>query len=138
MSGGFKGLNSYPVIRSYAYHIDRHFFIWLFCRIILFKLKTGRYFSAAIPEELGGDGLGHREVCDILRIMAQYCGSRALAFSMHQHLLAAAIWKYKHKGESVTMLQKVANDQLVPLVPSKLKEFLYLMTGMYYIILIFP
>jgi hypothetical protein len=33
-----------------------------------------------------------------LRTIAQYCGSTALALSMHQHLLAANIWKYK-KGQ---------------------------------------
>ena len=77
------------------------------------ELKTLRYFSAAIPEELGGGGVTHEEMCGLIRIMAQHCGSTALAFSMHQHLVAAAIWKYKHKGESAPMLQKVAKDQLV-------------------------
>jgi alkylation response protein AidB-like acyl-CoA dehydrogenase len=77
------------------------------------ELKTLRYFSASIPEELGGGRVSHEEMCDLIRIMAQYCGSTALAFSMHQHLVAAAIWKYKHKGESAPMLQQVAKDQLV-------------------------
>ncbi len=76
-------------------------------------LKLNKYFSAAVPEELGGGGLGHSEICSIIRILAHYCGSTALAFSMHQHLVAAAVWKYKHKGESAPMLQKVANEQLV-------------------------
>jgi alkylation response protein AidB-like acyl-CoA dehydrogenase len=76
-------------------------------------LKAHRYFSAAIPEELGGEGLDHAEICDIIRIMAHACGSTALAFSMHQHLIAASVWKYKYKGEGAAMLQKVANDQLV-------------------------
>ncbi|WP_276372779.1 acyl-CoA dehydrogenase family protein [Chryseolinea sp. H1M3-3] len=77
------------------------------------ELKKHKYFSAAIPEELGGGGASHSEMCDIIRIMAKYCGSTALAFSMHQHLVAAAVWRYKHKGEAVAMLQKVAKDQLV-------------------------
>jgi alkylation response protein AidB-like acyl-CoA dehydrogenase len=76
-------------------------------------LKRHKYFSAAIPEELGGGGLTHSEMCNVIRIMAQYCGSTALAFSMHQHLIAANVWKYKHKGESAAMLQKVASNQLV-------------------------
>jgi hypothetical protein len=40
-----------------------------------------------------------------LRTLAQYCGSTALALSMHQHLLAANIWKYKKSqgGEEVLM-----------------------------------
>jgi alkylation response protein AidB-like acyl-CoA dehydrogenase len=76
------------------------------------ELKVHKYFSAAVPEELGGGGVSHSEMCNILRIMAQYCGSTALAFSMHQHLVAAANWRYKHKGEAKPMLQKVASDQL--------------------------
>ena len=77
------------------------------------ELKAHKYFSAAVPEELGGGGVTHSEMCNILRIMAQYCGSTALAYSMHQHLIAATIWRYKNKGEGIPMLQKVANNQLV-------------------------
>lgn len=77
------------------------------------ELKSHRFFSAAIPQELGGGGVSHQEMCNAIRIMAQYCGSTALAFSMHQHLVAAAVWRYKHKGEAGPMLQKVAANQLV-------------------------
>lgn len=77
------------------------------------ELKANKYFSAAIPAELGGGGLSHAEMCDVIRIIAQYCGSTALGFSMHQHLVAAAIWRYKHKGENPVLLQKVVKDQLV-------------------------
>ncbi|MCO6491688.1 MAG: acyl-CoA/acyl-ACP dehydrogenase [Phaeodactylibacter sp.] len=77
------------------------------------QLKTHRFFSAMIPEELGGGGISHAEMCDIIRIMAHYCGSTALAFSMHQHLVAATVWKYKHTGEGAPLLQRVAKEQLV-------------------------
>ena len=77
------------------------------------ELKVHKYFSAAVPEEFGGGGVSHAEMCDMLRILAHYCGSTALALAMHQHLVAAAVWRYKHKGEAVAMLQKVAHDQLV-------------------------
>ena len=36
------------------------------------QLKAHGYFSAAIPEQLGGGGLSHTEMCDIIRIMAHY------------------------------------------------------------------
>lgn len=77
------------------------------------QLKTHRFFSAMIPEELGGGGISHAEMCDIIRIMAHYCSSTALAFSMHQHLVAATVWKYKHQGEGAPLLQRVAKEQLV-------------------------
>lgn len=77
------------------------------------QLKAHHFFSAAIPAELGGAGLSHADVCEMIRIMANYCSSTALAFSMHQHLIAAALWKYKHKGEGASTLQNVAGNQLV-------------------------
>ena len=76
-------------------------------------LKEHRYFSAMIPKELGGGGLSFAEMCNIIRIIAHYCGSTALAFSMHQHLVAATIWKYKHKGVGEPTLRKVVDKQLV-------------------------
>ncbi len=76
-------------------------------------LKANGYFSLLVPEELGGAGLTFSEVCDVIRIIGQYCGSTALAFSMHQHLVAATVWKYVHKGEGAPLLEKVANQQIV-------------------------
>jgi alkylation response protein AidB-like acyl-CoA dehydrogenase len=76
-------------------------------------LKERRVFSAAIPEELGGGGASHREVSDMLRTLAQYCGSTALALSMHQHLIAATVWKYRRGQGGDAMLKNVAEKQLV-------------------------
>ena len=76
-------------------------------------LKERRVFSAAIPEELGGGGASHREIADMLRTLAQYCGSTALALSMHQHLIAATVWKYRHGQGGEPMLKNVAEKQLV-------------------------
>lgn len=77
------------------------------------QLKANRCFSAMIPKELGGGGLSHAEMCNIIRLIAHYCSSTALAFSMHQHLVAAAVWKYKHKGQGADLLRRVAKEQLV-------------------------
>jgi len=77
------------------------------------ELKKHKYFSALIPTELGGGGVSHGEVCNLIRVLAQHCGSTALAFSMHQHLVAAAVWRFKHKGEAAAMLQNVSKNQLV-------------------------
>ena len=76
-------------------------------------LKERSVFSAAIPEELGGGGASHREIADMLRTMAQYCGSTALALSMHQHLVAATIWKYRRGQGGEPLLKNVAEKQLV-------------------------
>lgn len=76
-------------------------------------LKANEFFSLLIPEELGGSGLSYSEVCEIIRTIGNQCGSTALAFSMHQHLVAATVWKYKHKGEGAPLLNKVAENQSV-------------------------
>ena len=76
-------------------------------------LKEQRVFSAAVPEEFGGGGASHREVADMLRTLAQYCSSTALALSMHQHLIAAAVWKYRRGQGGEAMLKSVAEKQLV-------------------------
>ena len=55
----------------------------------------------------------HAEMCNVIRVIAHYCSSTALAFSMHQHLIATALWKYKHKNEGEEMLRNVAEHQLV-------------------------
>ena len=76
-------------------------------------LKERRVFAAGIPEELGGGGASHREIADMLRTLAQYCGSTALALSMHQHLIAATVWKYRRGQGGEAMLKNVAEKQLV-------------------------
>jgi alkylation response protein AidB-like acyl-CoA dehydrogenase len=76
-------------------------------------LKERRVFSAAIPEELGGAGASHREISDMLRTLAHYCGSTALALSMHQHLIAATVWKYRRGQGGDALLKNVAQNQLV-------------------------
>jgi len=76
-------------------------------------LKERRVFSAAIPLELGGGGASHQETSDMLRTLAQYCGSTALALSMHQHLIAATVWKMRRGQGGEPLLKNVAEKQLV-------------------------
>ncbi len=76
-------------------------------------LKEHQFFSAAIPLELGGGGLSHDEMCDVIKTFAHYCSSTALAFSMHQHLVAASVWKYQNQGQGAELLKQVSLNQLV-------------------------
>ena len=55
-------------------------------------LKKARLFSAGIPSELGGGDASYEEMCQLLRMLAGYCGSTALALSMHTHLIAVPAW----------------------------------------------
>jgi alkylation response protein AidB-like acyl-CoA dehydrogenase len=87
------------------------------------ELKANGFLSATIPVELGGGGASHSEMCDILRTLGQYCGSTALALSMHQHLLATNIWKYRQGQGGEPVLRKVAEKQLI-LVSTGAKDWL--------------
>lgn len=76
-------------------------------------LKEHELFSAAVPSELGGGGATHSEICDALRELARFCGSTALALSMHTHLVAAAVFRYRHGQPGEALLRKVAASELV-------------------------
>ncbi|MFK7770872.1 MAG: acyl-CoA dehydrogenase family protein [Saprospiraceae bacterium] len=87
------------------------------------QLKKHKFFSAMIPKELGGGGMSYLEMCHLIKTMAKYCGSTALAFSMHQHLVAASVWKYKNKGAAKPLLEKVAQNQTI-LISTGAKDWL--------------
>jgi acyl-CoA dehydrogenase len=76
-------------------------------------LKAHHVFAAPIPQELGGGGVSHAELCDLLRILAQSCASTALALSMHMHLVAATVWRW-HRGDPVEpLLKRIVQEQTV-------------------------
>jgi alkylation response protein AidB-like acyl-CoA dehydrogenase len=77
------------------------------------ELKAEKLFSAMVPTDLGGGGLPHSEVCNLILEMAKCCSSTALAFSMHQHLVAAAVWNYRHGNPGEKLLRRVAEGETV-------------------------
>ena len=76
-------------------------------------LKTHKLFSAGVPADLGGGGMSHREMCAMLRALAGYCGSTALSFSMHQHIIALTVYNHLHGKPGKPLLEKVAAKELV-------------------------
>src|SRR5262245_57842551 len=78
------------------------------------ELRTHRVFSAGVPFELGGGGATYRELCEMLRLIAHSCSSTALALSMHTHILASTVWRWRHQGAPVEpFLRRVAAEELV-------------------------
>ena len=77
------------------------------------RLKEHGFLAAAIPGELGGGDVPHSQMCDLLRDLGQSCSSTALACSMHQHLLAAMIWKLRKGQGGEDTLRKIAASQPV-------------------------
>ena len=76
-------------------------------------LKRHKVFSALVPEDLGGGGLSHSEMCRFLRRLAHYSPATALSLSMHQHLVAAAAYNHRRGRPGAKLLQRVAADEAV-------------------------
>jgi acyl-CoA dehydrogenase len=77
-------------------------------------LRTKRLFSAGIPEELGGGGASHAEVCAIVRELGRHCSSTGLSFAMHSHPVCVNVFKHLRGDEKATgALRKIAGGELV-------------------------
>jgi alkylation response protein AidB-like acyl-CoA dehydrogenase len=77
-------------------------------------LKAHGLVAAGVPEELGGIGAGHAELCEMLRRIAYQCGSTGLAFSMHTHQVATNAWRWRHQKAPVEgLLKRVATENIV-------------------------
>lgn len=67
-----------------------------------------------MPVEFGGFGATQAEMAEAIRVLAHSCGSTALAFSMHSHLVAVAAWRFKHQNAPTdSLLKRVAAENLV-------------------------
>ena len=78
------------------------------------ELKKHGVFAAGVPAELGGGGATHRELCDMLRVLAHHCTSTALALSMHTHLVATNAFRWKRDPAPFEkLLRRVAAEGLV-------------------------
>ncbi len=77
-------------------------------------LRERGAFAAGVPEELGGGGASHPELCAMIRELAHHCGSTALAFSMHTHLVGslAYVWRAGNTAPEA-LLKRVAAEKLV-------------------------
>jgi alkylation response protein AidB-like acyl-CoA dehydrogenase len=77
------------------------------------ELKERRVFAAGVPAELGGGGASYAELCAMLRELGRHCGATALALSMHAHLLAATVWRWRQGAPVAPLLERIAAEQLV-------------------------
>src|SRR5690606_19358721 len=78
------------------------------------RLKAEGFFAALVPAEFGGGGASVGEICRAIRILGRTCGSTALAFAMHSHLVAVNAWRWRHQGAPTDgMLKRVAAEGLV-------------------------
>lgn len=78
------------------------------------ELKESGVLAAAVPTELGGGGASYRQLCEMLRVLARYCGSTALTFSMHTHIVATAAWRWRRDPNAVqALLRRIAEERLM-------------------------
>jgi alkylation response protein AidB-like acyl-CoA dehydrogenase len=77
------------------------------------ELKRRKLFSAGVPTALGGGGASYADLCALLRELAHYCGSTALALSMHTHLLAATVWRWRQGQPVEPLLKRIAAEETV-------------------------
>jgi alkylation response protein AidB-like acyl-CoA dehydrogenase len=76
------------------------------------ELKQRGVLAAGVPAKLGG-GASYPELCEIPRVLAQYCGSIALTLSVHTHPLATIVWRWHRDPAPVELiLQRVVDERL--------------------------
>ena len=77
------------------------------------ELKARGVLAAGVPTELGGGGASYPELCEMLRVLARYCGSTALTLSMHTHPLAVLVWRWRRDpGPVESFLRRVVGERL--------------------------
>ncbi len=77
-------------------------------------LKRCGFFKAHVPVELGGYGADYATICAVVRRLAAACGSTGLAYSMHTHLVALSVWRWRHENAPTDgLLRRVAAEDLV-------------------------
>ncbi|MDP2290977.1 MAG: acyl-CoA dehydrogenase family protein [Actinomycetota bacterium] len=99
---------------SISEHAARHDADGTFVTEAFEHLAAAGLLAAGVPEELGGGGATIRELTEVQRQLAHYCGSTALASAMHQHVVAFTAWRFRRglPGAEAT-LRRVAQEGIV-------------------------
>lgn len=84
-----------------------------FVGVNLAMLRDRGFFELAVPEEFGGAGLTIAELSAMLRELAHYASSTALAFAMHTHSVAIAAWRWRHQNAPTDgLLKRIAAERI--------------------------
>ena len=88
------------------------------------ELKARGVLAAGVPVALGGGGASYLELCEMLRVLARYCGSTALTLSMHTHPLATLVWRWHRDPAPVERILRRVVDERLQLVTSGASDWL--------------
>ncbi len=99
---------------SISEHAARHDADGTFVTEAFEHLAAAGLLASGVPAELGGGGATIRELTELQRELAHYCGSTALASAMHQHVVAFTAWRFRRglPGAEAT-LRRVAQEGIV-------------------------
>ncbi len=78
-------------------------------------IKSAGLIEAGVPLEFGGGGADVAELSAMLRTMAHYCGSTALAFAMHTQQVAIPAWRWQHQKVAAVepLLKRIASERII-------------------------
>ncbi len=88
------------------------------------ELKERGVLAAGVPVELGGGGASYAELCEMLRVLARYCGATALTLSMHTHPLATIVWRWRRDPAPFERILRRVADERIQLVTSGASDWL--------------
>ena len=77
------------------------------------ELREHKVFAAQVPQDLGGGGVQHSDMCAFVRGLARHCGATALPLAMHSHLVAAAVYNHRNGKPGKALLEKVAGGAIL-------------------------
>jgi len=77
-------------------------------------LKSSGLLEVGVPVDLGGGGASVDDLAAMLRILAQGCGSTALALAMHTHQVAIPAWRWTYQNAKPVepLLRRVAKERI--------------------------
>jgi alkylation response protein AidB-like acyl-CoA dehydrogenase len=94
-----------------ALHAARHDRDGTFVQEAFDVLRERGYLASPVPTELGGGGATTEEVAWAQYELARWCGSSALATTMHLHVVLANAWRLRRGQEdAAVMLRRVADE----------------------------
>jgi acyl-CoA dehydrogenase len=103
-----------PIARDAAAAVSAHDADDTFVAETYARLRADGFFKVHVPAELGGHGAPYAELCAVVRKLGASCGSTALAFAMHSHIVAVAAWRWRNeKAPTDGLLKRIANENLI-------------------------
>jgi alkylation response protein AidB-like acyl-CoA dehydrogenase len=76
-------------------------------------LRESGLTAALVPAEFGGGDARHLDMGAVLRELARYDSSTAVALSMHSHVVAFQLWRHRRGMDASGVLTKVANGTML-------------------------